>query len=631
MHAWCALASVLVDAACNKHVACYYDSAKLVMNTCHVICGRFVYDYIDLFTTGGTPPSQLHTVLAAQFIRQHKVDSRYEGTAPCLHVYGPSTPPGALLAAALPGLCLCLIKCMIEVSGRSHSCIGCSVSPFCGLTTWRHAVYAFIAGLDVSYVFKCPVCQDCPEVVIGDATMLTLRKEKYSGTPITQPNTSVPQIPAPGHRRHNRCFQPDTSARQTLGALAQYVRGSGGRGQRDPLPGDWAPSQISMPGRPRVQGALCAIADMAGPGKPPATALPPRGAGAALTASDRASVARFLDSLASDSPVLSYVPIAAAAVLRDAVQPAQSVLAAPASAALAATTFSVEQLDCLALHAPVLYAVVRLLCTRLRGFNLRDATWSALFTLLADLSEGCVTSSARGDGRGAADPLDVAVCNPQQQPSCSSSACLHEGVCEGLGRVRWRAQCSADASTALRLDDAHHADREPPRGSGSCNHGFHATGARTGGVFTWFCQHGVCYGFYIIPNAEGRNEAFSFLTCFFKHAPRVVVYDFACSLQEYCLNRAPAFFKDTLFLVDKFHWNNHTACSYGYCMELYDRWRMLNSQIAEQCNSALRKIKSALSMMRQDNYMTALRLYLHAWNEGKLAVLRAHEEHRSCL
>lgn len=47
-----------------------------------------------------------------------------------------------------------------------------------------------------------------------------------------------------------------------------------------------------------------------------------------------------------------------------------------------------------------------------------------------------------------------------------------------------------------------------------CRHSF-VSGShgcqQTGGIFTRFCRHGICYGVSIISNAEGRNEAFSFL------------------------------------------------------------------------------------------------------------------------
>lgn len=39
--------------------------------------------------------------------------------------------------------------------------------------------------------------------------------------------------------------------------------------------------------------------------------------------------------------------------------------------------------------------------------------------------------------------------------------------------------------------------------------------------------------------------------------PKLVVYDNACNLQRYALNRAPRFFKDTAFRSDRLHMFNH--------------------------------------------------------------------------
>ena len=40
-------------------------------------------------------------------------------------------------------------------------------------------------------------------------------------------------------------------------------------------------------------------------------------------------------------------------------------------------------------------------------------------------------------------------------------------------------------------------------------------------------------------------------------APRVIIYGNACNLHSYCLNRDPDYFRETVFLVDRFHWKNH--------------------------------------------------------------------------
>ena len=40
-------------------------------------------------------------------------------------------------------------------------------------------------------------------------------------------------------------------------------------------------------------------------------------------------------------------------------------------------------------------------------------------------------------------------------------------------------------------------------------------------------------------------------------APSLIVYDNSCNLHSYCLNRDPGFFRQTKFVVDRFHWRNH--------------------------------------------------------------------------
>lgn len=42
-------------------------------------------------------------------------------------------------------------------------------------------------------------------------------------------------------------------------------------------------------------------------------------------------------------------------------------------------------------------------------------------------------------------------------------------------------------------------------------------------------------------------------------APKIIVFDNCCNLHSYCLNRDPNFFRNTLFVVDRFHWFNHTG------------------------------------------------------------------------
>ena len=45
-------------------------------------------------------------------------------------------------------------------------------------------------------------------------------------------------------------------------------------------------------------------------------------------------------------------------------------------------------------------------------------------------------------------------------------------------------------------------------------------------------------------------------------APALVIYDNACNLHRYALNRDPEFFTNTKFTVDRFHWSNHTGLTF---------------------------------------------------------------------
>jgi hypothetical protein len=133
-----------------------------------------------------------------------------------------------------------------------------------------------------------------------------------------------------------------------------------------------------------------------------------------------------------------------------------------------------------------------------------------------------------------------------------SEECISSGIFCGLPKIRHRPKYECD--TALE-DDNEDIEKDKP----GCKHAFHKPGARTGGVFTCMCEHVVAYASVIIKKAEGPNEPFTFLTCYLRKAPEVVIYKFACSLMDYCLNRAPDFFKLTLFFVDRFYWKNHIA------------------------------------------------------------------------
>ena len=77
-------------------------------------------------------------------------------------------------------------------------------------------------------------------------------------------------------------------------------------------------------------------------------------------------------------------------------------------------------------------------------------------------------------------------------------------------------------------------------------------------------------------------------------------YDNACKQHVYALNHEPQLYKNSRFFVDRFHWRGHVGCSKGYILDSYkmlDSAR-INSQVNEQANSGLQRIKGQLAYMK---------------------------------
>ena len=135
-------------------------------------------------------------------------------------------------------------------------------------------------------------------------------------------------------------------------------------------------------------------------------------------------------------------------------------------------------------------------------------------------------------------------------------------------------------------------------------------------VFLWFCPiHGHVYGAHLINGSEGRKDPFSSLFKFAPKAPNVIFYDFACSFNEYSLNREPSFFKNVLFFHDIFHQYNHV------CAKTFRSKRIeglsVNTSICEQFNSFLKSIKNTGSHLSQERFMFLLQFMTRIWNARK--------------
>ena len=65
----------------------------------------------------------------------------------------------------------------------------------------------------------------------------------------------------------------------------------------------------------------------------------------------------------------------------------------------------------------------------------------------------------------------------------------------------------------------------------------------------------------LMTDAESPSTPFEMLYLFFTPKRRKVVYDNACHLLDYALNRAPEWSADLQPLVDQFHAAGHTSCA----------------------------------------------------------------------
>jgi len=138
-----------------------------------------------------------------------------------------------------------------------------------------------------------------------------------------------------------------------------------------------------------------------------------------------------------------------------------------------------------------------------------------------------------------------------------------------------------------------------------------------------FCAHRKCLGFSLLTNPEGPSTVFDVVYTRFKTAPKLIVYDNACNLHKYVLRRAPQFFSNTAFRIDRLHIYNHEGCSSGYNLATYPnhmsvatnvRLDKLNTQIAEQVNSLLDGIRTQVAYMGHDNAMAYVKFFLAQYN-----------------
>ena len=140
--------------------------------------------------------------------------------------------------------------------------------------------------------------------------------------------------------------------------------------------------------------------------------------------------------------------------------------------------------------------------------------------------------------------------------------------------------------------------------------------------FLFFCpQHGHCYGFHLVNGAEGRRDPFYAVLKFMPEPPKIIFYDFACSLHEYAMNREPGFFRSTEMYHDIFHGYGH-VCPYAHqCANMEDK-RCYNTSCAEQFNRYINKIKATARSLTLSRFSLYMQHMIYLYNKDKTAACK---------
>ena len=169
-----------------------------------------------------------------------------------------------------------------------------------------------------------------------------------------------------------------------------------------------------------------------------------------------------------------------------------------------------------------------------------------------------------------------------------------------IRQLRHYVQSESDAANELR-------------GVGDCKK-IPASTQHHSNLFVGICSHGIAQVCCPMSYSESPRFLFSLLLQYWERAPSLILYDNACHASEYCVNREPDFFKNSVFVIDKFHYRNHTACSRSFNSCLYPNAAVLNSQICEQFNRILQKIAMSAQYSSADGYHLLISSFIFLHN-----------------
>ena len=138
-------------------------------------------------------------------------------------------------------------------------------------------------------------------------------------------------------------------------------------------------------------------------------------------------------------------------------------------------------------------------------------------------------------------------------------------------------------------------------------------------LVTCACSNRCCYHGHFMDQHESPLTPFEILTNRFPGGcPPFVIYDNACHLLMYCMQREPSWFWRCRFVVDRFHEPNHvSSCSSSLHASSYMSGPLsaANSEAVEQLNKVLRaRLETRLRFMNLYHAVVFLLVFIAQFN-----------------
>jgi hypothetical protein len=178
----------------------------------------------------------------------------------------------------------------------------------------------------------------------------------------------------------------------------------------------------------------------------------------------------------------------------------------------------------------------------------------------------------------------------------------------------WATGCYFPGHPVTRKMSHINLTREPQ--SELCSKHANPGGALAPGVVQFLCvEHKQCIGFVVLDAPESPRMVYEVLMTRFSQNSCIVLYDNACNLLEYILNRDPHPLRNMSFFVDGFHYASHKNCTPGFNTQQYPALlKQYNTSLVEQKNAKIARFKQTNPSKKYRTMVAGLRFAIALMN-----------------